>query len=324
MKKKFYLLVLFSIVLSFGSCEDEKLNHENINEVTFQDERYQMSLVLETDSKERVRNSVLELTELLKVMRPKYPLAFQELDVLLKSNFYIEPYLGLYELLEPDNSVIYKEINVNENIKGSFKIAFEKELAENIEKYPNLTEVSKRKRVRRIITNSKIIEKNFGFYDEAAIAFYAPYVKDLNDKEFNINNDLSIVPAVIDADKGIGYKENSHDVWDITSVDDDYAENNFTLIIQPINFRNPCNELFISAPINQEYKNEDGCYASGGDDGVGGSTNFGNQYSGICDNLEPSVTNRYIRQIFIGHAKINNKKQYDRLISFTGNGVAVR
>ena len=65
-----------------------------------------MSGILEENSRERVRNAVLEMTELIKIIRKDYDLAYNEKLTLLKSDLYVEPYVGLHELLEPEYSLL--------------------------------------------------------------------------------------------------------------------------------------------------------------------------------------------------------------------------
>lgn len=284
-----------------------------------------MSGVLEDNSKERVRNAVLEMTELIKVIKQDYSMAYEELFVLLKSDLYVEPYVGLHELLEPDKSLLYQHTNVEGSLRGKFKEAFNVIIENNKEKYPNLIAVSKRKKSEiQPMNNNATQDFDLNDYDEATIAVYVPYIEDVNNNFFDVNDELTLVPGVIDADSGLGYIEQNDGSWSPVTANDSYSENNFTMIIEPNNYSSTCSQNFDltqSAPIAPELSDGSDCYASGGNNGgVSGSTNLGNQYTGDCDKLEPGASFRYVRQVLIGHAKIRNKKQYDKYISFTFNG----
>jgi hypothetical protein len=112
-----YSILFFSILLFFQSCEGDL----SFNQESSIDNNYEMSGKLEFDSTELVRNSVLEMTEMFKLISQENSLAYKEVFELLKSDFYIEPYIGLFELLEPQKAVIYEFTKMDENLKGSFK-----------------------------------------------------------------------------------------------------------------------------------------------------------------------------------------------------------
>ncbi len=326
-------MIFVLMVFVFYSCTTETVK---INEhVTVEDVSYEMSGFLEENSRELVRNSVLEMTEMMKNIVSNHPQAYEELLFIFKSDFYYESYVGLFELLEPETAVIYQRINMDSRLKGSFKKAFEEELRKNYLEYPNLSVISLRKRNNfnsyRVASNLE--DFDLTFYDEAAIAFYAPYIEDLNDNEFDLSDEPTLIPGVIDADSGLGYKK-TNDNWEVKTVDDDYSESNFSIMIEPNNFQ-ACggpNEIqgastsfasAISDSNNDLLQTYQPCLMTSTSGTSGAPTSGGstvNIYNGNCDWLEPKTTNGYIRQVFIGHAKINNKKQYDKFISFTGNG----
>ena len=256
MSKFNYLLVCISILLCLSSCEeDPSFNHEpSVDDNSL----YKMSGKLEFESSEIVRNSVLEMTEIFKLIVEKDNQARKEIFEILKSDFYIEPYVGLSELLEPQKAEIYKFIEVNKSLKGSFKKAFELELNKNSIKYPNLKEISE----RRVGLDSQIKTLGANFHDYASLAFYIPYMVDENNVEFESDDNITVVPAVVDSNSGLGYSRGDNDSWDAVMVDDSYAENNLTLIIEPNAYRAPddgdCGDGIIkmlSAPVSKKYSN---------------------------------------------------------------------
>ena len=304
-----YSILFFSILLFFQSCEGDL----SFNQESSIDNNYEMSGKLEFDSTELVRNSVLEMTEMFKLISQENSLAYKEVFELLKSDFYIEPYIGLFELLEPQKAVIYEFTKMDENLKGSFKKVFEEELNNNPHKYPNLKEVSKRKRDYNSQEKSPLKSIDLNFHDYASIAFYVPYILNDNDIEFELNDKITLVPAVIDSDSGLGYKKGTNNSWSSVMTDDDYAVNNFTLIIEPNNYISSCNEMQSASSLFDKPCIDD---VIGDNPDDGGPT--GNQYTGNCSKLEPLAEGGYIRQVFMGHVRLT--KQYDRWISFTNNG----
>lgn len=114
------------------------------------------------------------------------------------------------------------------------------------------------------------------------LSVYFPY-----SEEFNFTSDpvYSLATATADADEGWGYKsfydDNGTIQWAQVVVDDDYAYNNPTHII-----------------------------------GVNGIEAY--DYTGQVLDPNPPVPPPGVNRVFIGEGLC--KKQYDRLISFTGNG----
>lgn len=314
-----FILLLFTVY----NCSNDTINKDE-SVLSNNNPNYLASGELEIESKEIIRNGVLEMTELTKIIKTNYPLAYQELFELLKSRFYVEPYVGLHELIDPNSAIIYLETEINSSIVGSFKQAFEIEVNEKSGRFPNLEYISLRRPNlnNQMRSTSNPEDFDLDFYDAATIAFYAPYIEDLNDIEFDIEDNLTVVPGVIDADTGLGYKQLSNDSWVNITVNDDYAENNFTLIVEPNNFDSCGNSTFLSAQISDEFpdalQNYQPCFvADGGIGGNGGTTTQSNTYNGECSKLV-GFGNEYVRQVFVGHSVL--KKQYDKLISFTGNG----
>ncbi|MGB5982441.1 MAG: hypothetical protein WBG46_09865 [Nonlabens sp.] len=127
-----------------------------------------------------------------------------------------------------------------------------------------------------------------------------------------------LVPAVIDADKGTGY-EYINNSWVNILVDDDISANTYSLIIAPM--MDDCTGYTMSihpviAAANSINIDCHDIFAGGSGGGSPGGGTSSNLYTGSCTQVKP--VGNYVRQVFVGRTKL--KKQYDRKISFTGNG----
>lgn len=287
-------LLLLMITILF-SCNDDM---DSINEQTFKNP-YEKSGKLEIESKEIVRNAVLELVDLQKEIH-KNQAAFMEIYHLTDNTFYVDNYCSLSDLLNPSNAEVYKRSKVPMRFIGEYKKAFDAELQSNLNQYPNLNFITNSVKIR-----GKNAEFNIeDFYANADLTFYIPYKSNDNEVIIDPYNGTTYVPGVIDAIEGLGYKYNSDtEEFDEVMTNDDYANAKMSVIIEPNDYRNL---LMHEEDIN-----------SGG--GSGYYNPQPNEYTGDCDKL-PANVGEYLRQVWVGYAKINNKKQYDRFISFTGNG----
>lgn len=90
------------------------------------------------------------------------------------------------------------------------------ELNENSIRYPNLKEISE----RRVDLDSQIKTSGANFHDYASLAFYIPYMVDENNVEFESDDNITVVPAVVDSNSGLGYSKGDNDSWDAVAVDD--------------------------------------------------------------------------------------------------------
>jgi len=295
--KKILLTFIPLIIISFlssliiVSCKKEDVKKDNqIEEAILTDSAYEMSHQLENSNKERLRNAILELTELMKFIPSKHK-ALKEIYNLSDNKYYKDNFVFLSDLLNYDNSNLYKSKKIQSNYIGAFRDFIKETMVKkNADKYPNLNYY-----INRIFNKQYHPSKSNNltdFYQNADIAFYIPYFEDDNDNLLSSNNP-TYVPAVIDGNEGVGYKKVNND-WETVSVNDDYATNNLTMIIMPDE--------------------------SGGGGSSNNSSSVTTTYDGDCNALEPNSNNAWIRQVFIGHARINNKHQYDHLVSFTGNG----
>lgn len=303
--KSFIIVTIITFLISCSDYNESNLTNEDllINEFLAND-NYTKSGVLETSSKEIVRNGILELTDLMKEITSNKEV-ITELYESINNHYYKENYITLNDLIFFKESNAYKKASIPINHQGNFKRELLNELKNNSKKYPNLNFLVKKS------GNEKTL-KNDSFYDLAEITFYIPYLKNDDDILINPYKSTTFVPAVIDANKGLGYKLNSNtNTYEKVLTDDDYANQQMTIIIQPI---------ITSRPPYPD-GGDNGPYGGGGNNNTGGgNTITPNQYTGNCNSLEPKAHDGYIRQVFIGHARINNKRQYDAWISFTDNG----
>lgn len=314
MKKLFMLGIGLSILIY---CQTEEVSQnilqDSTNEVDLQ--AYEWSGKLSETPKERMRNAILELTEFSKKALLQTNVAL-EVGSMVKSDFYIDNVISIDDLLNYQSSLTYKYTEVPEGLKGSFKEFYENEVYNNIELYPNLLYVTQNR--LDVIQKNNSTGSNSNFYNQAHLTYYLPYDVDDNDVTFDINTVPTIVPAVIEADSGLGeFYENSS--WQQTTTNDDYGANNYTLIIPP-SF-DPCSGMGFSPnptiAAQEDIPSDCDTIASGGS-GSNSPTTPNNVYTGNCNDLKPGGT--YIRQVYVGRAKNVNGKQFDRWISFTGNG----
>ena len=293
MKRIFYLSIILTFTILLQNCKKESYFDSNqLQDENFNFSPYKMSHKFESSSRERMRNAILELTDLMKSMSNKQK-AFLEIYNLSNNNYYDDHYVFFKDLLDPNSSKLYKNKKIKSEYIGSFKQFIKDKLSKKNKNYPNLKFY-----VDRIINHQYQPSKTKDpddFYNNADIAFYIPYLKDDNDNILPTDNP-TYVPSVIDADEGIGYKKVNNQ-WRTVNTNDDYAANNFTILAVP--------ELpgAIVVPPHPQ------------DPPLGTTT-----YDGDCNTLEPSTNHAWIRQVFIGHARINNQHQYDAWVSFTGNG----
>lgn len=305
--KKNVLKVVFAIALfALGSCNND--DRSEFKTTDFQEE-YTYTNTLVTESRQNLRKSILEITELIKGLSND-KLILKEIYLSVQNNVYFENEISLNDLLNYEQSEAYRSAKIPSNIQGHFRDAILGEIKNNPSKYPNLNYfINKNK--------GKFSKQNEGgFFENADITFYAPYLTNDLDEEIDPYVGTTYAPAVIDSDEGLAYKYNSMTKkFEEVIIDDDYANQNFTLIIQPNIITSMNHGPHLLTPADGE---TGGGETSGGSGGTYSNSN--NSYNGDCTLLEPRTNNGYIRQVFIGHARINNKKQYDKLISFTGNG----
>ena len=329
--KFFKPIILLTLILLFNSCDNELSENQDVNNNLLKNSEnpYEKSGRLGTDAEDIMRNAILEFSDLLKNLKVEDD-AYKELFYLFQNNHYVDSYVPLSDLLNHESAMIYERSDVSKFTKGSFKTFFNSQLDSNPTDYVNLSHVLNNRLT--LVDDAIEAQKNELFFDIANITLYTPTI--INEKTENLflDDDLFvIVPGVIDANEGLGYELNMDTGnWDETTVNTDTTNENFTIIIEP-NYH--CNENEV--PVIAEIYGESNCSSysggySGGDiggidpenggwDGGTASTNGNpldiNQYTGNCDDIKDG---NYIRQVFIGH--IRAIKQYDKLISLSGNG----
>lgn len=292
-------IVMITVLLT--SCEEDLVKPlSEIQQNNF-DSAYIGSGNLTTEAKENTRKTILELTEALKVIVSNQDV-INEIYEAVQGNYYSDNYIGLNDMLNYENSVAYENSNVAPEFIGTFKKMLLEELEENINKYPNLNYFINRSEN----ANSFKTGSGFDFYNMADVTMYIPYLTTDNDVVIDPNSDPTFVPGVIDADSGLGYKmvkeihDISHEntieeilVWKEVIVNDTYASENLTIILEP--------NVLSSIVSNENVKDQD----------TGTTIYFGDE----SDLVEGGGL---IREVKWGNCIL--KKQYDKLISFTGNG----
>lgn len=217
------------------------------------------------------KNAIIELTELSKVLMESKSVR-DELFLLGVVDYYADQYIPLRDLLNPEESQLYRKAKIPSEIKGSYKRAYERNLDSRPNDFRNLRLLD-----HSILGNAK----NGTSYTYNGLSYYCPYCLDYSQNSFN----PTLVPELTDADSGPGYEPSSSGYTN-TTVNDSYAESTPTLLIGPDN--------------EPSIKDEP-------DFGGSGNSNHGTG----CRCTQ-------IRQVFVGHVRLH--EQYDRFISFTGNG----
>ena len=272
------LLLMFSII-GLQSCKEDSVEREDVSIKS---------------SREIMKKAILELTEIQQRVTENDYDSFMEIYYLSKNDYYKDNYVFLSDLLNPNNSDIYQKCKIPKEYVGKYKQEFYQVF--NKKEYPNLSDV-----INRNTKNLKNINSN-NFYDLAKISFYIPYLLNDNNTELQVSN-ITYVSGIKDADEAKGVKFVGGK-WETVLADDDYSSENLTTIIEPNT------QLSLRMMMG-------GGLDGGSGGGSGSGTPPPNSYTGDCDNLI-GTNATYIRQVFIGHARLNH--QYDHYISFTGNG----
>jgi len=302
--KKLMLLFFVIFIASCNKFDDsydennKTVSNKNPSGISnFDHSLYLLTHKKGNNSKEIMRQAILELTEITKKMSKD---ARSEIFELTKNKYYLsaDKVVGLKDLLN-EKSDIYKFTSNLKN-KNIFKKEFYKYFNSNI--YPNLHSILSR-------NNNK---NQLDFYDNAEIYYHLSYEEDDNGNYFTEDDQATYVPAVIDGDSGIGYIDQGNNNYTTMVVDDNYAANHSTIIIEPII---PPSNIIDDEPENGMIAVIPGTIDNTG--GGNGSVSNGNIYDGICENLE-EPDQSFTRQVFLGHVHTN--KQWDRWISFSGNG----
>lgn len=193
------LLILASIVIySCSKNESQLLDVDNSIEIK--------------------RNAIIELTELSKEVFSSKSVR-DELYLLGVSDYFSDQYIPLRDLLNPDESLFYRDAKIPSDIKGSYKRAYESLLNDSPNEYINL------KLLDHSVSRSS---KSNTSYTYNGLSYYCPYCLDYSQSSFT----PTLVPELTDADIGPGYEPSSSG-YVTTMVDDSYAEITPTLLIGP-------------------------------------------------------------------------------------------
>ncbi len=280
--KKYKSLILI-LVLGLGLFQSCKKNDNLSNQIKENLVDFDSSLYERDSYLSKDPKNIMRnaLLETLEILKNMNKESQKEVFLLINNEVNKKSKVCLNDLLEL-NPILYNKYKIPNSLKGSFKTDFFKKF--NKVNFPNLY---------YLLNDRKLLKQSADFFDKANIYIYQPYDENDHGVPFSSEDTITYVPAVIDGERGYGYVEDESGNWEQIIVDDDYVANNNTLIIQP------------------DLPNEGG-YDSG-------SSNDANNniYEGLCSNLE-GVNPVFARQVFLGH--VNIQKQYDALISFTGNG----
>ncbi|MBL7737854.1 MAG: hypothetical protein JNK14_01460 [Chitinophagaceae bacterium] len=272
------------LLLLLNSCKKELSNQSAVSEIRFP-----------TTSIEKLRvEAIKEVTSILKRIY-KDPNVVYEVNSAIKSEYYTDERVLLRDLLTPDKSPVYKSKKFIESlsVKGTFKEAFIEELDKG--NYPRLNAImsNSANRTFRLTDDWPIIDTtNEIWTNEYGLSIYFPYSEDfpsINPHDPTNNTEtgqlVTLVSADREADSGPGYEP-------------------YVSTGNPNEPMCPDNICYNNVTVDDAYAELHPVHIVG----VGAEPNTANSPSG--------TTSVYI--VYIGVIKC--VKQYDRLISFTGNG----
>lgn len=296
MKKYFVLFTLaIAALLLTQSCEKDSLSPAGDsfdNEAVIQ--RSPADLV-DNQYGELLKNAIIELTELSKGMFQNDAVR-EELFALARTDYYYDHYVGLWDVMHPESSPLYLKSGLSGEGEGAIKGYIQKELTgKHSANYQHLLYY-----VTKPYNNAG---KEDRYFDRAELYFYVPYVVDYQLATFY----PSLLPAIVDADKAMGYQPHAGG-YSAILIDEDFAENNPTVIItgeDPNNVVTTTSSFFPPPPGGGDGDDPDGDPDNPGGGGSGGSGGSG------CDE-------NAIHQVHFGWYQLTN--QMDALVSLTGNG----
>ncbi len=197
MRKNNLAILVFVFFFLMMSCKKESFKREveQYGLITSShivlNENYVHSGKLEKNPKERIRNALIELTEISKKIFANSNVR-AEIYYLSQSEFYKDYYVPLKDLANYKYSALYSSVDIPENLKGSFFKAIEKII--NPEEYPNLyyiwSYLPKNQQILQRIEPCDTLT-NDEYYEMAGLTYYIPYAPDYDLDNFN----PSIVPV---------------------------------------------------------------------------------------------------------------------------------
>jgi hypothetical protein len=235
---------------------------------------------------------LLEAVEALKKVY-SHPDAVMEVRAAVQTRYYWDDQVWLRDLLNPDQSLVYKKAQMKSIPKGRFKEYFMNAIND-----PNFTNLKK-------YVDKEIIGSQFPPVNTQAdnvvppdpcnvqqMAIYFPY----NEVFASANNpNPTLVAATVDANSAPGQEPGNNGNYASVTVNDAYAKLHPTHIIEYVN---PCDV----PPI----------------DPIPNPPVLPSPESVIDTTYIPVGRIDTVRQIYVGKAIL--KRHYDPLISFTGNG----
>ncbi len=231
----------------------------------------------------------------------KDPTAYREVNATIYSGYYEDERVLLKDLLFPDNSKLYQanSFKIFKSAVGAFKKKFIEELSKG--DYPSLKQaipsqtlnnmltmpVSASDTASEIFSNSSGISIYFPYSENFGTSFTAAYFDNINTDPFG--SMATVIPTDRTADSAPGnepyrkktYGTNGEIIWMIE--------------YKPVTVNDDYAELKPTHIV-----------------GAGVET--------LRPAQDPPQTLPNISRVFVGWTRINNKRQYDRLISLTGNG----
>ncbi len=229
------LIYSFLMTFAFFACEDSYIDQNKPESLEF---LKPLTFTSTTDLKptgfHQQKEAIIDLQILMEKMLQDNNVS-RELYHLGRTHHYSDYYISLKDLLYPDKSELYNNANLNSDLKGSFKSAFELEIQNHPEMVNLIAYVS-----------SFDDENNIGMYktnngnNDTELYVYCPYCLDVPEEQ---TDEPTIVPTTVEAtDEAIGNKLLSDGSIVGVNVNDDYAYQNLSYIITTSNdvFTVPC------------------------------------------------------------------------------------
>ncbi len=263
------------------------------------DMRQDVSAIFPNEKKDIEKVSLLrEVSNILKEVY-KDPKAYREVNAAIYSGYYEDERVSLKDLLFPETSELYKtkDFKKYQSGVGIFKQRFVEEMDKG--NYPALKHaipsqnyaarentVAPTDTAAEIFSNSSGVSIYFPYSENFGSNFTAAYFDNINTDPFG--NMATVIPADREADSAPGDEPYRYKTYDANGE-----------IVWEIRYR--------PVTVNDDYAEVKPAHIVG---------------SGTQQRTYPSdppiATN--VNRVFVGWTRINNKRQYDKFISFSGNG----
>lgn len=263
---------------------------------------------VETMETARMLDAIRELNEISTTILLDEDVALEVREV-AENDFYRDYYVGLHDLLSPDDVEVYRSRDVRK--AGSYRDAFNRVF--DREQYPNLAYYVDKP------FELELTRRSGGFEDNAGLFYYCPYCPRYDKDATN----FTVVPSLSNADEAEGFEPQSDGSYVSVMTDDVYAMGNETLLISP--------EVpggVDGAPIDTPYK-EEGCFTDGNGCKVCELTEMstGNLIrQTICPRGGGGGSSDHhtwqdcegVNRVFVGHQQVT--AQHDNWANVEGNG----